>query len=273
MNDLARQKLRELIANYGPSVCSTPGTCKLILGQQCLDFPAEKELFIRAFDRGAVAGVMRAPVGGPWDDLVNQVAGSNVSTEDARWAVESWAMALGKHPEAAPLHPEPDIHNLNTPPNATKRSWARAAGSVMVVGIGGAIGGALPCLALMLGVIILGANVTWKGVDVQVGKAIIFLLVGSVIGALLGGSGAALGWRIVEMQSAFINYTREEMNRKLRKGFIGALLGPLIGSGPGYRFIRLLGPFGIFAFIFLGGMCGAITAGYSGAAGGTSRNY
>jgi hypothetical protein len=147
----------------------------------------------------------------------------------------------------------------------------------MVVGIGGATGGALPFMAL-LAMMILGVTLSWNGVDIQMGKAILLILIGGVISALLGGSGAALGWRIIEMQSAFINYTTEEMNRKLRKGFIGALVGPIVGSGLGcglgLRFLRLFGPFvGIPAFIFFGAMCGAIIGGYAGAAGGTSRNY
>ncbi len=112
MNDLARKKLCDFINNYGPTVCSTPATCKMVLGQQCADFPAEKDLLLRALDRGAVTGVMKAPVGGPWDDLVTTVAGSSVAPADARWAVESWAIAMGKHPDIAPPPPEPVI-NLN----------------------------------------------------------------------------------------------------------------------------------------------------------------
>jgi hypothetical protein len=277
MNDLARQKLHELISNYGAAVCSTPGTVKMLLGQQCLDFPAEKELFLRALDKGAVAGVMRAPVGGPWDDLVNQVAGSSVSTEDARWAVESWAMALGKHPDAAPLAPEPVI-DMHKPPPATKTDSARAKGSVMVVGMGGAIGGAIPGFVfLLLAVAALGVKLTRHGVDSPPGAGILIILIGVVIGSLCGGSGAAVGWWIVQMQSSFVNYTTEEWNRRLRKGFIGALVGPMIGSGlgcgVGIRFFNRFGPLGIPAYIFFGAMCGAISGGYAGAAGGTSRTY
>jgi hypothetical protein len=275
MNDLARQKLCEMIANYGPTLCNTPGTCKMVLGQHCLDFPAEKELFLRVLDKGAVAGVMRGPVGGPWDDLVKQVAGSSDSDSDVRWAVESWAMALGKHPEAAPLPPEPNIYSLSTLPDAMKSGETSTKGSVLAVAIGGAIGGGVPgFMILILAGTMMGVKLTRNGVDSPGGMAILIVFMAAVICAVCGGSGAAVGWWIVQMQSSFVNYTTEELNRRLRKGFIGALLGAISCGGGSWCFFRTLGPFAIPVGMFLGGLFGAISGGmFGGAAGGTSRNY
>jgi hypothetical protein len=269
MNDQARKKLCDFIANYGPTICSTPRTCNMVLGQQCADYPAEKDLFLRALDRGAVAGVMKAPVGGPWDDLVKTVAGSSVAPADAKWAVESWAIALGKHPDVAPPPPEPVI-NLNAPPDATKTGVVRAAGSTMAVGIGGAIGGAITCMVLALVLVNRGATAPPFKPGMSDSAAAIIIVIFGIIGGFLGGSGGALGWFITQLQSSALSYTTEELNRRLRKGILGALTGAMVGSAAPVFFCGLLG---ILIGTFLGGLGGAITGSMSGAAGGTSRTY
>src|SRR5260370_11137683 len=266
MNDQARQKLCHFIDNYGPTVCSTPGTCKMMLGQQCADFPAERDLLLRARDRGAVAGVMKAPLGGPWDDLVTKVAGSSVAPADARWAVESWAIALGKHPDAAPRPPEPVI-SMNAPPDATKTGVVRAAGSTMAVAIGGAIGGAFTSMVVMLVLVNRGVTIPPYRSTIPDSVAVIVILIGGVIGAVLGGSGGALGYLVTQMQSSALNFTTEEMNRKLRKTLIGALTGAMIC---GWMPVFCLGPLGIILGTFFGALGGAVTGGMAGAAGGTS---
>jgi hypothetical protein len=269
MNDQARQKLCDFISNYGPTICSTPRTCNMVLGQQCADFPTEKDLLLRALDRGAVTGVMKGPVGGPWDDLVKQVAGSSVSPDDARWAVESWAIALGKHPDAAPLPPEPVV-SMNAPPDATKTSVTRAAGSTRVVAVGGAIGGGFTTAIIVMVLIILHVQTLLLPRGIPTIAAVLIICIGGVFGAFCGGGGAALGWVVVQTQSSALSYTTEEANRRMRKGFMGALTGALVGSVlPGY----FAGPLGSVGGAFFGALAGAITGSMGGAAGGTSRNY
>lgn len=269
MNDKARKKLCDFITNYGSAVCSTPGTCKMVLGQQCSDFPPEKDLLLRALDRGAVAGVMKAPVGGPWDELVKIVAGSSVAPADVRWAIESWAIALGKHPDAAPPPPEPVI-SMNAPPDASKTGVVRGAASTMAVAIGGAIGGALTCMVLALVLVTRGVTVPPYKPGMSDSVAAIVIVIFGMIGGFLGGSGGALGWFITQMQSSALSSTTEELNRRLRKGIMGALTGAMVGSAAPVFFCGL---FGILVGTFFGGLGGAITAGMAGAAGGTSRNY
>ncbi|HEV2947516.1 MAG TPA: hypothetical protein VGX70_09075, partial [Gemmataceae bacterium] len=83
-------------------------------------------------------------------------------------------------------------------------------------------------------------------------------------------SGSALGWFLIQMQSSALSYSTEELNRRLRKGILGALSGAMVGSALPV-FICGLG--GILIGTFFGGLGGAISGGLSGAAGGTSRNY
>ena len=279
MNDQARKKLCDFIANYGPNICSTPGTCKMVLGEQCADYPTERDLFLRSLDRGAVTGVMKGPVGGPWDDLITTVAGSSVAPADARWAVESWAIALGKHPDVAPPPPEPVI-SLNAPPEATKTGAVRAASSTMLVGIGGAMGGAFTSMTLMMVAVILAVKAPPLDFGVPVGLAIILILLVGAVGGVISGIGGALGWSVIQMQSSALSVTTEQTNRRLRKGFAGALMGAMVGGAVGSalgRFILSFVPvaslFAIPIGLFLGGLGGAISGGMAGAAGGTSRTY
>jgi hypothetical protein len=281
MNDQARKKLCDVIANYGSTICNTPRTCVMVLGQACAEFPAEKDLLLRALDRGAVTGVIKAPVGGPWEEEIKRVAGSSVAPADAKWAVESWAIALGKHPDAAPLPPEPVI-SKHAPPDATKTGVVRATGSTMLVGIGGAMGGAFTSMVLMLVAVILTVKAPPFDFGLPVGMAIIFILVAGVIGGLISGTSGALGWTVIQMQSSALSVSTEQMNQRLRKGFGGALMGAMVGGAVGAGiaifciWFGLIGVVAIFFIpigLFLGGLGGGVSGAMAGAAGGTSRTY
>src|SRR5262245_4627215 len=110
MNDQARAALDEIIATYGPGVCRTPRSCELFLNQALADFPAECGALVQALRGGAVADLLAAEPGAPWPELAESLA-ARLATEgrpgdaEARWAVESWGRALGRHPETArPQH-------------------------------------------------------------------------------------------------------------------------------------------------------------------------
>ena len=270
MNDQARQKLCDLIANYGSTICSTPRTCVMVLGQQCAEFPAEKDLLLRALERGAVTRVMKAPAGGPWDEEVKTVAGSSVAPADARWAVESWAIALGKHPDAAPLPPEPVISMNHVPGTVKSGSVVRTAGSTLAVAIGGGIGGAITSMTLTMVFIVLLVEVPGFHTGVSGFMAFVIIVIGGLIGGVGSTAGAGLGWTVIQTQSSALSMTTEQLNRRLRKGFMSALVGAMVGSAiPGYFF----GIGGMFIGGFLGGLGGAVSGGLAGAAGGLSRTY
>src|SRR5260370_2352940 len=225
MNDQARHKLSELITNYGPIICNTPRYCVMVLGQQCAEFPQEKDLLLRALDRGAVTAVLKGPVGGPWEEEVKKVAGSSVKPDDARWAVESWAIALGKHPDLAPPRPKP-VASLNAPPDATKTGGVvRAAGSTLAVAIGGGLGGAFTAMTVFT--VFVCAHVTVRPFrqDMTDALIVILILIGGAVGGVAGSFGAALGWTVIQTQSSALSLTTEQLNRRMRKGFTGAFMG------------------------------------------------
>jgi hypothetical protein len=270
MNDQARKKLCDVIANYGSTICNTPRTCVMVLGQQCAEFPAEKDLLLRALERGAVNGIAKAPVGGPWDEEIKTVAGSSVKPEDARWAVESWAIALGKHPDAAPLPPEPVI-SMHAPSDAVRSGGVvRTAGSTLAVAIGGGIGGAFTSMILTLVFIVLLVEVPGIHTGLTSFMAFVIIVIFGVIGGMGAAFGAGLGWTVIQTQSSALSLSTEQLNRRLRKGFMSALVASMVGVAiPGYFF----GVFGMVVGGFLGGLGGAVSGGLAGAAGGLSRNY
>jgi hypothetical protein len=101
MNDLPRQKLHEIIAKYSRSVCDDARLCEGLLRDLCGGYKRETHVLISALRE-------RVP-----HELLNNLS-SNVSKEvtvarlskrlhdelamteeAARWAVESWVLALG----------------------------------------------------------------------------------------------------------------------------------------------------------------------------------
>ena len=100
MNDLPRQKLRELIATYGRELCDDPRRCRALLSDHCPGARREISVLASAQEEGVPADLLRSSGGLPWEALRSRltrrlVDARGLSEEAARWAVESWAGALG----------------------------------------------------------------------------------------------------------------------------------------------------------------------------------
>ena len=100
MNDIPRQKLREIINTYGQSVVDDPRRCRALL----LDYAGKyrREIFVlHTAQEEQVANDLRDMGNGvPLHVLIAQLTrrlmDNRALTEDAaRWAVESWVYALG----------------------------------------------------------------------------------------------------------------------------------------------------------------------------------
>jgi hypothetical protein len=269
MNDQARQKLCELIADYGKTICDTPRTCIMVLGQQCSEWPSEKQVLIKALERGTVAQIKAASSIPEWDSLTGQlVNGSGLSAGDARWAVESWAMALGKHPDGPIVVAAKAVEPVN--PVVEKRGMSHTMGTTLAVAIGGGLGGAITATILFIAMLIMAVDIPGAPGGISAVVAFIVILIGAAFGGAGGFLGGGGGWMVINAQSSNLTMNKEDSARWLRRGFVGAFSGALTGSVlSGY----FLGPLGLFFGALLGGFGGALTGGMSGAAGGTSRNY
>lgn len=105
MNNIPRQKLREIILQYGRSLCDEPKRCEAFLQDFCSQYRKEVSVLIIALKERVPADLLASPNSTPPVVLLARLTKrlkDNVSlTEDAaRWAVESWGLALGVISEA-----------------------------------------------------------------------------------------------------------------------------------------------------------------------------
>jgi hypothetical protein len=100
MNDLPRQKLCELIAKYGSSLCDEPLRCEGLLRDFCGEYKGEIHVLVSALKERVAVDLLGSDGRVPQEALfarLNKRLRENLGlAEDAaQWAVESWALALG----------------------------------------------------------------------------------------------------------------------------------------------------------------------------------
>jgi hypothetical protein len=132
MDDGPRQELRRIISTYGRSICHDPDWFAALLRAACPVHPHEVELIRKALDDRITSRLLALPDGMPWDaassPLVRRLVNDLLLSEDeARWAVDSWGLALGKvtPQELAAAHPRELIGDAAAPTPGAKRSFWR----------------------------------------------------------------------------------------------------------------------------------------------------
>jgi formylglycine-generating enzyme required for sulfatase activity len=100
MNDPPRQKLCELIAEYGRSLCDDPRRCEALLRDYCGQYKREIFVLMSALKERVVEELGAARQTVPPALLIARLAKrlhANLGLAEAfaQWAVESWALALG----------------------------------------------------------------------------------------------------------------------------------------------------------------------------------
>ena len=100
MHELPRQKLRELIVEYGRCLCNDPRRCETLLEDYCGQHKREIFVLVNALKNRVAEELLKAPANVPQSllfarlhkRLEDELA---MTAEAAQWAVESWALALG----------------------------------------------------------------------------------------------------------------------------------------------------------------------------------
>jgi len=100
MHNLPREKLREIVARHGRSVADEPRRCEGLLRDHCGAYRREIAVLVGALEERVAADLLAAGEGMPREVLLARLARrlhDNVAMEEAaaRWAVHSWALALG----------------------------------------------------------------------------------------------------------------------------------------------------------------------------------
>ena len=254
MNNEARDKLARMVKSYGAQICNTPKTCEIFLKQQVGDCE-ELEVLTRALREGVVGRLLKHRTSQPWEalavELTRDLVATGMKEEEAAWAVESWAMALGKHPNAAPApEPERDRWEPAKPLTETAPAAQQFTGQ-LIVAIGGGLGAAAGVFVL-LGILLLydlssgmpaGAPLPdWMVSQKQQQEiGMIRLIVLIVLMVIAGGCGAAGGfggWLLAkgEPQLAW-------------KGAIRAFGAAFLGTA---FFLKLAGFFGMIGGALIG---------------------
>lgn len=100
MNDLPRQKLREIIQTYGRSLCDDPRRCEALLRDFCPEYRGDIFVLVNALKQRVAADLLTRSESVPLKVLLARLTKRlqdefDSSEEAARWAVESWALVLG----------------------------------------------------------------------------------------------------------------------------------------------------------------------------------
>jgi hypothetical protein len=255
MNNLARTKLADIVNNYGTTVCNTPRSCEIFLQQYCDDLPAEREVLTEALRRGVVTRLMEEkeqPYQLIASSLVKELQADGIAAEDARWAVESWALALGKHPSTAPPPPAPvpafsDPQEEQAPPAITSsKVW-----SPLVVALGGGIGAILATLVFTFLFYTLLSNPHGSHGVRSDSIALLLGIVMALAGAVGGGLGGGVGWLLIQLQTIPVG-SPDAARWRLARGFLAA-------CGGAFGATLFGGWFGGVVGIALGGLMGAFS--------------
>ncbi|WP_417040466.1 GUN4 domain-containing protein [Cylindrospermopsis raciborskii] len=103
MNDLPRQKLKEIIIQHGRSLCDNPQRCEAFLRDYSGEYKREIFLLISALKQGVAKDLLNSsniPIELLLGRLTKQMQNDLGLTEEAaRYAVESWAQVLDKMPQ------------------------------------------------------------------------------------------------------------------------------------------------------------------------------
>ncbi len=143
MTDLLRRKLCDIVAAHGSAVADDPGRCAQLLRQAAPEDGAGVEALLRALEARVPArlALLTEPLAPLTSGLVRRLVDEQgLSEEAARWAVESWAVALGKGGDSglAPAGGFPDYERILAPP---RRRWRLLWYALPVLVLLAALGG------------------------------------------------------------------------------------------------------------------------------------
>jgi hypothetical protein len=105
MNEQVRQRLCEIVAKRGPSICDDARRCEALLRDLCGEHRREINVLVAALKERIPIDLLSASDGIPKELLLSRFTvrlheNQGVTEELARWAVESWALALSRIGEA-----------------------------------------------------------------------------------------------------------------------------------------------------------------------------
>lgn len=108
MHNEPREKLRELILEYGRSLCDDPRRCEALLKDYCGQYKREIFALVTAQKHRVAEDLLKASSGIPQSVILTRLIKRledelGLAENVAHWAVESWALALGVIAQPLPV--------------------------------------------------------------------------------------------------------------------------------------------------------------------------
>lgn len=104
MNNYPKQKLKELVNEYGVSLSQEKRQCQGLLMDFCLENKKEINLLVQALNEGIPADLLSCKYLSTAEECIQNLSkrleeDHGMLKQEALWAVESWAFALGLIPD------------------------------------------------------------------------------------------------------------------------------------------------------------------------------
>jgi hypothetical protein len=241
MNNAAATVLCDILKNYGRGICDTPRMFDTLLHQQARAFPEETAVLSAAVRHNVVRKLAEDP-NRDRDELAHLLTDfDHVPEPDARWAVDSWAAALGLAPAPKAISRWNDIA---TPTDLARDAAApvrNALYGLVLVLLTGAAGGVIPGIWFSMALARHDSFAVQHVRDFKLLDSedpVQFGLIYGTLGAFAGAVGGAVGFM-------FGGKTRLTPGRVL-----GAMIGAFLASADG-----------VAQGMFLGGHIGAFATG------------
>lgn len=254
MNDAACVALQELIRRYGPGIHQVPRSCELLIQQACGTFQQESKLLIEALRDGVPDDLNQyCPEEESWEAvaeaLSHRLSRRGMPANEGRWAVETWARALSRHPENF-AETQTDAWASPTPADGhTVADGADRILRLLVASGGGAFGGFLGAAVVPTWILLNEVAMRVPYVLTvkrafsmrEIGVAAVFVcLLFAIGGALFGAMGAALGWINASGRRARYAVFLSSGVGAFLVSLIGASIADIVGSSVG-AFLGALG--------------------------------
>ncbi|HEX8639427.1 MAG TPA: hypothetical protein VF692_15260 [Pyrinomonadaceae bacterium] len=120
MNNLPRQTLRQILAKHGKEVCVDARRCESLLNDLCGSYRREINVLVAAIEERVPLDLMAGNRTTPLELLLTRIEKrleeqTALTSDAARWAVESWALALDLATESE-IHSRRKIIESAAPP-------------------------------------------------------------------------------------------------------------------------------------------------------------
>ncbi len=99
MNNLPRQMLRQILAKHGKEICADARRCENLLNDSCGSYRREINVLVNAIEERVPLDLLAGNRSMPLELLLTRLEKrleeqTALTADAARWAVESWALAL-----------------------------------------------------------------------------------------------------------------------------------------------------------------------------------